>query len=70
MPSPLFYHLIEATLSTVGNVAEEIVNYAIEQKSSLIVFGMQYRSFSGSRFIGKTAEPVIRYAPAFVLLIP
>ena len=51
MPSPLFYHLIEAILAR--NVAEEIVNYAIEQKSGLIIFGMRYRVFSDQNSSGK-----------------
>jgi nucleotide-binding universal stress UspA family protein len=53
-----------------GNAAEQIIDYAVEKKSDLIVLGAHHRSFHGGTFFGRTTDLVVRRAPLPVLTVP
>ena len=53
-----------------GNAAEQIVKYANEEKSDLIVLSARHHSFQGGTFFGRTTELVVRHAPLPVLTVP
>ena len=53
-----------------GNAAEQIINYAKEEKSDLIVLSARHHSFHGGTFFGRTTDLVVRYAPLPVLTVP
>jgi K+-sensing histidine kinase KdpD len=53
-----------------GNAAEQIINYANEEKSDLIVLSARHHSFRGGTFFGRTTELVVRHAPLPVLAVP
>lgn len=53
-----------------GNAAEQIINYAREEKSDLIVLSARHHSFHGGTFFGRTTDLVVRHAPLPVLTVP
>ena len=53
-----------------GNAAEQIIKYANEEKSDLIVLSARHHSFQGGSFFGRTTELVVRHAPLPVLTVP
>ena len=53
-----------------GNAAEQIINFATEEKIDLIVIGARHHSFHGGSFFGRTTELVVRHAPLPVLTVP
>jgi nucleotide-binding universal stress UspA family protein len=53
-----------------GNAAEQIINYAIEEKSDLIVLSARHHAFHGGTFFGRTTELVVLHAPLPVLTVP
>ena len=53
-----------------GNAAEQIINYAREEKSDLIVLSARHHSFHGGTFFGRTTDLVARHAPLPVLTVP
>jgi nucleotide-binding universal stress UspA family protein len=53
-----------------GRAADQIITYAKEDKSDLIVIGARHKNFHDSTILGKTTDLVVRYAPAPVLVIP
>ena len=60
-PKPIVRH---------GNAAEQIINYAIEEKTDLIVLSARHHSFLEGTFFGRTTELVVRHAPLPVLTVP
>jgi len=53
-----------------GGAADQIITYAKETKSDIIVIGAHHRLFHDSTVLGKTTNLVMRHAPAPVLVIP
>jgi nucleotide-binding universal stress UspA family protein len=53
-----------------GGAADQIITYAEEEKSDLIVIGAHHRIFHDSVILGKTTDLVVRHAPTPVLVIP
>jgi len=53
-----------------GNSAEQIIDYARENKSDLIVLSARHHSFQGGTFFGRTTDLVVRHAPMPVLTVP
>jgi nucleotide-binding universal stress UspA family protein len=53
-----------------GGAADQIIAYAKEEKSDLIVIGARNRIFHDSMILGKTTDLVVRHAPSPVLIIP
>lgn len=53
-----------------GNAAEQILKYATEEKSDLIVLSARHHPFQGGIFFGRTTELVVRHAPLPVLTVP
>jgi nucleotide-binding universal stress UspA family protein len=53
-----------------GGAADQIIAYAKEEKSDLIVIGAHHRVFHDSMILGRTTELVVRHAPVPVLVIP
>jgi nucleotide-binding universal stress UspA family protein len=52
------------------NAAEQIINYAKEEKSDLIVLSARHHSIHGGTFFGRTTDLVVRHAPLPVLTVP
>jgi nucleotide-binding universal stress UspA family protein len=53
-----------------GGAADQIITYAEEEKSDLIVIGARHKAFHDSMVLGRTTDLVIRHAPAPVLVVP
>ena len=53
-----------------GYAAEQIINFAKEDKSDLIVLSARHHSFQGGTFFGRTTDLVVRHAPLPVLTVP
>jgi nucleotide-binding universal stress UspA family protein len=53
-----------------GGAADQIIAFAKEDKSDLVVIGARHKSFHDSTILGKTTNLVVRHAPAPVLIIP
>ncbi|HYI12506.1 MAG TPA: universal stress protein [Thermoanaerobaculia bacterium] len=53
-----------------GNVAEEVLRLAEEEKADLIVVGAEHRGFRDATVIGTTTSRVVRFADRPVLTVP
>jgi nucleotide-binding universal stress UspA family protein len=53
-----------------GSAADQIIAYAKEEKSDLVVIGARHRMFHDSMILGRTTDLVVRHAPTPVLVIP
>ncbi len=53
-----------------GGAADQIIAYAKEEKSDLVVIGAHHRLFHDSMILGRTTDLVVRHAPTPVLVIP
>ncbi|XVJ66356.1 MAG: universal stress protein [Lacibacter sp.] len=54
----------------IGDPKEDIIEYAIESKASIIVIGTHGRTGLSHMVLGSTAEYIIRHSPIPVLVIP
>lgn len=53
-----------------GSAADQIITYAEEEKSDLIVIGARHKAFHDSIVLGRTTDLVVRHAPSPVLVVP
>ena len=54
----------------VGNVSQEILEYAKEKTADLIIIGREGQSSFGTALFGKITEKISRHADCAVLIIP
>ncbi len=53
-----------------GDAGEQIILFARDKKTDLIVLGVEHRSFLEFSTLGRTTERVLRHGPSSVLLVP
>jgi nucleotide-binding universal stress UspA family protein len=70
VPESIKTHCELESIVRKGGAADQIITFAKEDKSDLIVIGARHKSFHDSTILGKTTNLVVRYAPAPVLIIP
>lgn len=54
----------------VGNVSQEILDYARKKRTDLIIIGREGQSSLGTALFGKITEKISRHADCAVLIIP
>jgi nucleotide-binding universal stress UspA family protein len=57
-------------ISRKGNVAEEVINAAMENECDLVVIGAHHKQFLDTTVLGTTTERVVRHGPCPVLVVP